>query len=193
MRAVEFFAHNGYEKTTLHVVAESVGLTRTGLLHHFPSKESLFVQAIEECRRWAELQVRGSNELRGLAGIRALSGFLGRPEDAVWIRFAQILRAEALHADAPEPLVEFVQKRSAQIRLHLEARLREAREDGELGDLDVAALARTVSAAINGLQIEWLLDPSVDTTAAFDALTEALTIASLGHSRDRSAPSRVIS
>jgi AcrR family transcriptional regulator len=175
VRAVEFFGLKGYEKTTLQAVAESVGLTRAGLLHHFPSKESLFLQAIEESRHWAEMQARKRGQLRGLAAIRALSGFLGSTEDATWIRFAQILQAEALHDDATEALVEFVRKRSAQIQLNLEARLREARDDGEIEDLDIAALARTISATINGLQAQWLLDPSVDTSAAFSVLTQALT------------------
>lgn len=176
LRAIEFFARNGYQKTTLQAVAESVGLTRAGLLHHFGSKESLFLRAIEECRHWAETQAGDPAEFRGLAGIRALSGFLGSPEDAMWIRFAQTLRAEALHDDATGPLVDFVRRRSAQIQMHVEARLREARDDGEISDLDVAALARTISAMINGLQVQWLLDPSVDSSAAFGALTRAISI-----------------
>ena len=173
--AVDFFARYGYAKTTLQAVAERVGLTRTGLLHHFHSKEGLFMEAIQEGRQWAERQVRYSGAGgEGLAGIRELRRFLGSTEDVVHVRFVQTLQAEALHDDAPEHLVVYVRARLAQVYTQVAKYLEEARANGEIGEIDIPALATMTTAAINGLQMQSLLDDSVDTGAALDALVDLL-------------------
>ena len=40
-RAAALFARRGFAKTSVQDVADAVGLSKTGLLHHFPSKEAL--------------------------------------------------------------------------------------------------------------------------------------------------------
>ncbi len=40
-RAAGLFARRGYAKTSLQDVADAVGLSKAGLLHHFPSKDAL--------------------------------------------------------------------------------------------------------------------------------------------------------
>jgi AcrR family transcriptional regulator len=40
-RAAALFARHGFAKTSVQAVAESVGLSKAGLLHHFASKEAL--------------------------------------------------------------------------------------------------------------------------------------------------------
>jgi AcrR family transcriptional regulator len=41
-RAAALFARRGFAKTSVQDVADAVGLSKAGLLHHFPSKESLY-------------------------------------------------------------------------------------------------------------------------------------------------------
>ncbi|RBY94266.1 TetR/AcrR family transcriptional regulator [Blastococcus sp. TBT05-19] len=40
-RAAALFARQGYVKTSLQDIADAVGLSKAGLLHHFPSKDAL--------------------------------------------------------------------------------------------------------------------------------------------------------
>ncbi|MDA3647460.1 TetR/AcrR family transcriptional regulator [Saccharopolyspora indica] len=46
-RAAALFAQHGFEQTSLKALADAVGLSKAGLLHHYPSKEALHEAALE--------------------------------------------------------------------------------------------------------------------------------------------------
>jgi AcrR family transcriptional regulator len=50
-RAAGLFAQHGFEHTSLKDLADAVGLSKAGLLHHYPSKEALFNAAVDMGRR----------------------------------------------------------------------------------------------------------------------------------------------
>ena len=55
--ATERFAREGYHRTALTRVAEDVGITEGGLLHHFPSKDALIAAAAEQLIRRIYIQL----------------------------------------------------------------------------------------------------------------------------------------
>ncbi|MBK3646545.1 MULTISPECIES: TetR/AcrR family transcriptional regulator [Streptomyces] len=61
--ALELFADQGYEKTSLREIAESLDVTKAALYYHFKTKEEILVsifedlsQPIEELIEWGKLQ-----------------------------------------------------------------------------------------------------------------------------------------
>jgi AcrR family transcriptional regulator len=91
--ALELFAEQGYEKTSLREIAERLDVTKAALYYHFASKEALLagivdslVQPADELVAWSQTQPRTAEfrqeYLRRLAGL--LQGQLSR-----WISFVQ--------------------------------------------------------------------------------------------------------
>lgn len=65
------FADQGYERTSLDAIAEEVGIRRPSLLHHFPSKETLYrAIVLRPFEQWVRMiQTEGGGELQGWARI----------------------------------------------------------------------------------------------------------------------------
>jgi AcrR family transcriptional regulator len=50
-RAAALFARQGFAKTSVQDIADAVGLSKAGLLHHFPSKDALQAAVLEQSDR----------------------------------------------------------------------------------------------------------------------------------------------
>nr|WP_276610586.1 TetR/AcrR family transcriptional regulator [Kineococcus siccus] len=176
--ALRVFAEKGFAGTTLETIAKLVGLTRPGVLHHFPSKDALFEAVIADQEEWARRRYLGDDAPVAddpLATLRSLVPFIGRDDDSrVRLQMVQMLQGEAVSG---HPAAQrFARQRLSNVRRQVRARLHQAAEAGELRrDLDLDALATLVSSAINGLQAQWLLDDQVDTAAAFETLVTTLS------------------
>jgi AcrR family transcriptional regulator len=53
-RAAALFARRGFRGTSVQAVADAVGLSKAGLLHHFPSKDTLREAVLVEARALAQ-------------------------------------------------------------------------------------------------------------------------------------------
>lgn len=47
-RAAALFARQGFAKTSVQDIADAVGLSKAGLLHHYPSKDALYRSVLEQ-------------------------------------------------------------------------------------------------------------------------------------------------
>jgi AcrR family transcriptional regulator len=166
--AVELFAAKGYRGTGVAALAERVGMTATGMLYYFGSKERLLQEVVAERDR------RDVLDLNSLT----LSNFreLGRhnAETAVLTRLYVVLGSESL--DAGDPLHDFFVERYETARALVRSVLEHERDEGNLrADIDVEQIALEVIAVLMGLEVQWLYDPStVDLAEAMETYFDRL-------------------
>jgi AcrR family transcriptional regulator len=177
--ALDVFAAAGYHKGSLRDVAERVGLSQAGLLHHFPSKLDL-LQAVLDWRDRDALVRQGTDRAEGLDVVRAwlteVARNAGTPE---LVDLHVTLSAEGASPD--HPLHDyFVQRYEVAVRM-LKKGLRVAAARGELrSDVDPEQAARMLVAATDGLQMQWLLHrDAVDMAGTLRRYVESLITAPL--------------
>jgi len=104
--AAALFARRGFAKTSVQAVADAVGLSKAGLLHHYPSKDALLAALLERSRALAKevLDQAGSLPIgatRDRLAIEVLvDQALARPGMVAFLlSFVATLQAEDFGAD----------------------------------------------------------------------------------------------
>ena len=179
-RALEAFSVEGYRSSSVVQIAAACGVSRAGLLHYFPTKESLLTAVLEERDRVDQERFFGAGvgALDGAEVMRRLVRLVDHNASNVGIvRLFVVLSAEA--TDASHPAHDFFARRYQRVRGLLAAAIAELASSGGLRP-GVAAdgLATELVALIDGLQVQWLFDPSsVDMGARLRArMSEVLTV-----------------
>jgi AcrR family transcriptional regulator len=155
--AMSVFGQRGYNKGALVEVAEQAGMTHAGVLHHFGSKEALLV---------AMLQYRDGEEAAGIPGRAQTEGpaFLKHMLDTVVentgrpgvVQTYAVLAAESVTEG--HPAQDYFRTRFSGLRDKIAGVLAEVSgRDAE--DSEVRDDASAVIALMDGLQVQWLLDP----------------------------------
>ncbi len=163
---LDVIARNGYRGASLREIAEAVGLSQAGLLHHFTSKDELFREVL---RRRDELDARA---LDGEGGIEAALVRITRHNAEVpgLVELYSQLSTSATDRDAPSR--EFFAERYRWFRETFSERY--LAEHG--GDpADATRIATLVAAVMDGLQTQWLLDRELDMVAHLELFLGALT------------------
>ena len=155
--AVEVFSSAGYRRGSLRDVADKVGLSQAGLLHHFPSKEHL-LEAVLSWRDDVTQQLMGDPLPQGVDFLRALvKAAEHNATTPELVEFHVIVSAEGTSAD--HPVHEYFVDRYARVLGFTREAFERAAEEGQLRPgVDCASAARTLIALMDGLQIQWLLD-----------------------------------
>lgn len=159
-RAIEVFRERGADGTSLRRIAQAIGVSHGALLHYFSSREELLVAvyAHAEHRRDLDQSDRGDVRAVDVMADAALSNL----EVPGLVQLYSTLVATSLEVEAG-PAKEFFTGRFERVRDSLEQRLRTDQEAGLVrGDVDPARTAALIVAASDGLQIQWLLDPTIE-------------------------------
>ncbi|MEU6347996.1 TetR/AcrR family transcriptional regulator [Streptomyces sp. NPDC047072] len=158
--ALEVIAERGYRGASLAAVAERVGLTQQGLLHHFPTKEALLVAVLEERDKWDAVP-GGTWRVDLLASLVEYNAM--RP--AIIQTFSALLGESVTEG---HPAREFFTERYLRVRASMAEVLRAEYGDRLPNGLTPERTAPLMVAVMDGLQYQWLLDPeSVDMPGAF--------------------------
>jgi AcrR family transcriptional regulator len=173
--AFEVFSTSGYRSGSLKDVADKVGLSQAGLLHHFPSKEALLEALLtlrdeDSAARTGSVTAKGAELLRGMVElVRYNTTIPGL------VALYCVLSAEA--TDPEHPARQYFQERYEWVRRILTEAFAEMKTQGTLRPgVAPAAAARQLTALMDGLQVQWLLDnDSVDMPAEVASFLEAVT------------------
>ncbi|MDO6963217.1 TetR/AcrR family transcriptional regulator [Rhizobium alvei] len=175
--AMRVFSRDGYHNAAIAAIAEEVGLTLAGLLHHFPSKVDLLLAILEQRDIEGHALIRKSEaDWRALlAGLKMLNRHNAANPDLV--RLFSILNAESLIHD--HPAATWFQNRSDRVRTQFSEAIEQGKIAGEVrADVDSALLASEIIGTMDGLQILWLRDPArTDIVAIFDLYVDRLSAA----------------
>lgn len=169
--AMQVFAERGERGASLREIAERVGMSQAGLLHHFGSKHRLLLAVLDRFEQEEQPDEPLTSMEDSIAFVRAeLARGLDRPG---LFQLQMTLAAESIDPD--HPAHEFFVDRYQRVTAQFEEPLRAAVADGVLrSDTDTRAVAQLVIAAMDGLQLQRQLDEDTDMTAAFDLLLDAL-------------------
>lgn len=157
--ALELFSDAGYDRTSVREIARRTGLSQAGLLHHFSSKEALFLEIL---RRRDQLNERDYTDTHGrpvtVDGLIAIMRH--NADDAGLVRLFVTMSAES--AKATSLGREFFQQRYRYLQDDIAADIRAHQAEGRVSStLDPIEVASVLIAAADGLQLQWLLDPEV--------------------------------
>lgn len=176
--ATELFARVGYRRATILELAQAAGISRTGLLHHFGAKEALLEAVLE--RRDAEDAARVTAAAQDDIGVASLAALVDlaryNTSQPHLVALFAVLSAEAAAGD--HPARDYFIERYRRTVEGARRSLVRAREAGVLADdVDPDQQARAIVALMDGLQVQWLLDPAIDMPAAVHShLQRLLTV-----------------
>lgn len=175
--ATELFAERGFHATPMTAIATASGLSQTGLLHHFASKEDLLAAVLEQrdLRDLASLSARREAPARGwevLDDMVELVRLNARRE--AMVRLFTSLAGEAV--DPAHPGHDWLRRHHASAVDSLTRALTDAVADGSAEPgLPAPAIARQFVALMDGLQLQWLVAPDqVDMAADVESYVAGL-------------------
>lgn len=175
-RALDVVARKGYRGASVKEIAESVGLSQAGLLHYFGSKEELFT-AILSKRDGDDALRLGPISEEAIDPERLREGYLGvvrrNADEPGLVELFSQLSVEA--ADPEHPAHAFFADRSRMMRDLMSGTVARAQAEGRMTDrVDPETVARVLQAVADGMQLQWLVDPTVDMAEAVAAVFELL-------------------
>ncbi|MDN5686140.1 MAG: TetR/AcrR family transcriptional regulator [Brachybacterium sp.] len=159
-RAIDVFRERGADGTSLRRIATAIGVSHAALLHYFDSREQLLVAVYEHAESKRDTAKMYGDSISALdVLVKAAMINIGVPG---MVELYTTLLASSLAVDA-SPSNAFFTARFARIRGELTERLITEQEDGRIrDDVDPADIAALLISASDGLQIQWLLEPSVE-------------------------------
>ena len=157
--AVEIFGNKGSTNGTLADVAEQVGITHAGVLHHFGSKQKLLLEVLAyrdqaDVAELAEKHIPGGPELF-LHLVR--TAFANEKRPGI-VQAYTVLSAESVTDD--HPARDYFEERYTTLRREVTAAFHELCAQEGVRDPDTnAAASAAILAVMDGLQLQWLLHP----------------------------------
>lgn len=163
---VDVFAEHGYAGGSIRAIAEKAGVSHATLIQHFGSKERFLTAVLEEWDR--QTVADGLADVSGLGYFRRLPEVMAAHQRSRGL--LELFTTITAEASSPShPAHAFIQQRYTRNLATLAGHLREAVDAGAvapLTDAQIRVEVRLITAVLDGIGMQWLLDPSTDVAAA---------------------------
>ena len=175
--ATKLLGEYGFQGTTLARVADLVGLTEPGVLHYFPSKVHL-LQGVLEYHEQKEAETYLSeigDEKKNPAELFTLLEELVTDNEKIpdLIQLFVVLVSESIRDDHPSH--DYFVNRYRRGREMYIKQFFNLLDPPIRSDVDLNELAALIMAVMDGLQLQWLLDPAkVDMVSTFKLFSKII-------------------
>ena len=172
---LEVFSASGYHAASLREIAEKVGLSQAGVLHHFANKWELLSAVLTLRDDHSITRVPSGGSVPGIQTVRALVDLVAyNTRIPGLVELQCVLSAEATHAD--HPAHEYFAKRYRFVIDLFTDAFGDMLTRGQLvPGVDPRSAAIRVVATMDGLQVQWLLQrDSLDMQAEFRRSVQTL-------------------
>jgi AcrR family transcriptional regulator len=180
--AIDLFNRQGYDATSIGDLARELGLTKSAIYHHVPSKEHLLESAIDEA---LDALTAALDEVAGLDGLDAGERLRVGVRSSVTVLVDHLPAVTLLlRVHGNTPVEEAALARRRDIDQRLADMVRAAVDEGSVrADLDPLLISRLLFGMVNSLT-EWVRSDGTEgsdgealadavTALAFDGLTHA--------------------
>ncbi|CAH0253819.1 TetR/AcrR family transcriptional regulator [Microbacterium foliorum] len=155
--ALDVVAELGTRKASNREIAARVGLTQPGLMHYFSTREELFLEVLRarderDHERFYSPQRGFQSFLDVIAHNASVPGLV-----RLYVEYSAEATLEG------HPARAFFEERFVWVRALMTEAVRHDQAVELMGpDVDIPYVVDLVIAAADGLQVQWLLDPSID-------------------------------
>ena len=175
--AVDLFNRQGYDATSVGDVARELGLTKSAIYHHVPSKEHLLQSAVDEALDALTAALDDVSATDGLDAGQRLRAAVRGSVTVLVDHLPAVTLLLRVHGNTPVEKAALARRRGIDERLA--DMVREAVDDGVLrDDLDPLVISRLLFGMVNSL-VEWVR-PGTDAAPLTDAVV-ALAFDGLTH------------
>ncbi|WP_019926603.1 TetR/AcrR family transcriptional regulator [Nocardia sp. BMG111209] len=172
--ALDLFTTDGFRGATMRELAIRAGMSQTGLMHHFPTKDDVLIALLQRGDHRYRTRSPETDDLPPLDRLVAVVDDVVR--DPALTALRRVLAAEAVAPD--HPAHAYFRDRTTFFVGRAVTVFTELQDQGRLRPgATPAALGRCLVALLDGLQLQWLYDPTIDiATELRTALLDAWVI-----------------
>ncbi|MGV2982117.1 TetR/AcrR family transcriptional regulator [Microbacterium sp. AGC85] len=167
-KALEVIDAEGYAAASVTRIAEAAGISKTGVLHHFGTKENLFTEVLRLRDDLDDPEFRHPDATLSEMETAYLQIVERNSRIPGMVELFTRLSIEA--ADPAHPAHDFFLRREADIGGRVAETVARSLGERHKGAVDPDMVALILLAATDGLQARWLRDPDVDMTGALETL-----------------------
>jgi AcrR family transcriptional regulator len=167
--AIDLFNQQGYDATSISDLADALGITKSAIYHHVPSKEHLLSEALDVALDGLTRVIAKAEDLEGATNYERLRLVVRESVEVLVAHQPAVTLLLRVRGNSEIEVRALARRR--QIDARLAALVEGAIEEGSLrSDVDPALVSRLIFGMVNSL-VEWYRpDGDVDASHLADAI-----------------------